>query len=195
MRSFRMRANGTAIPGAMDRFWRLATVVAVAGLGAGCGPKVTAHTDPAQRTSHATPTPTARTTATPAPIRLHVTGRGHLPAPVQLPAMTAAGRSALAMGGLSSADTSLTDIVRIDGATGRLVGHLPSPLHDAAAATVDGRTLFIGGGQSEAGSAAIDRVTRGGAVSAAGRLPAGASDVEAATVGGTAYVVGGYTGT
>jgi DNA-binding beta-propeller fold protein YncE/N-acetylneuraminic acid mutarotase len=127
-----------------------------------------------------------------AALRARLTGR--LPAPVQLPAVARRGDGLLMMGGLSAADASVADIVRVSDGGSRIVGRLPVALHDAAAATADGRTLFIGGGNAGAGSAQVLRVTPGRAPRPYARLPVGASDVEAAAVGSTVYVVGGYTG-
>lgn len=136
----------------------------------------------------------ARTTAPPAPVALRVTGTVQLPAAVQLPAVAPYGGGALALGGLDSADSSVSDIVSIDSGGARTIGQLPSARHDAAAANIDGQPYFFGGGDLASASDLILRVeARESKI--AGHLPVGASDVEAATIGHTAYVVGGYTET
>src|SRR6476646_10359510 len=101
----------------------------VAGCGGGGGAQSpSAHgpgADPAQRPS--------------VPLRTTVRFRqlGHLPAPVQLPAVAPVGTSeALVMGGLDSADASSSTIVRISGSQAHVAGQLPAALHDAAAATI-----------------------------------------------------------
>ena len=160
---------------------------------AGCGSGPSSHTASSPTPGAGAPT-TARPAATPS-ARVRVRPVGHLPAPVELPAVATRGASLLAIGGLDAADASVSSIVRVDGARARVVGHLPTPLHDAAAATAGARTLFAGGGEAGAGSAAVLRILPGGGTQPAGRLPVGASDVEAAAVGDTIYVVGGYTGT
>ena len=156
---------------------------------AGCGSAHHASPSP-------TPTPGRRVDPPPRhrpPLRLQARVAAHLPAPVQLPAVTPVRGGVLAAGGLDAADASTANVVRITGRRGRVVAHLPRPLHDAAAATVAGAPYLFGGGDAGAGTTAILRL--GPAVKPAGQLPAGASDVSAATLGDTAYVVGGYTGT
>jgi hypothetical protein len=160
---------------------------------AGCGSGSSSHAA-SSPTPGANEAATARPAATP-PARVRVRRVGHLPAPVELPAVATRGASLLAIGGLDAGDASVSSIVRIDGARARVVGHLPSPLHDAAAATAGARTLFAGGGEAGTGSAAILRILPSGGTRPAGRLAVGTSDVEAAAVGGQVLIAGGTSGT
>ena len=126
---------------------------------------------------------------------------GRLPAAAQNAAAVALpGGDALLIGGLTAADTSSADIVRLHRgaggvATARVIGRLQRALHDAAAVRI-GRYAYLFGGGDGVGQhdeiLRIDPVT--GAVTQAGRLPAPSSDQSAAAIGGVAYVVGGYTG-
>jgi DNA-binding beta-propeller fold protein YncE len=127
--------------------------------------------------------------------RVTVSASGHLPAPVQLPAVAPSGRGVVAIGGLDSRDASVADVVRVDGRRATVAGRIPAVRHDAAAATLGGATFLFGGGEGGAGISEILRIEPGGTARPVGRLPMPASDVGAATVGGTAYVVGGYSGT
>jgi DNA-binding beta-propeller fold protein YncE len=174
--------NRWALGGAL-----LAALVGVAALALGAG-------GDSSRSLRRRPLP--GTTATrspapprPAPVRLAVTSAGRLPAPVQDPATTALGATALAIGGLDTRDVSVATIY----AGRRRTGTLPAALHDAAAAS-DGRAAYLFGG-GEPSRDAILRVTADGHSRAVGRLPAPASDVAAVASGGSFYVVGGYTGT
>jgi YVTN family beta-propeller protein len=99
----------------------------------------------------------------------------------------------LAAGGLDSAGSSTTDIVRVVPARARIVGRLPEGLHDAAAAHVGGADYVFGGGTVDGPSDAILRIGSGSAVTRVGHLPSGASDISAATIGRTVYLVGGDT--
>ena len=112
---------------------------------------------------------------------------GHLPRPVELPAVATRGTSLLAIGGLDAADASrLHRSCRVDGGRARVVGHLPSPLHDAAAATARRAARCSPAAARPARAAPqVLRILPGGATQPAARLPAGASDVEAAAVGDT----------
>ncbi|MEI6664489.1 MAG: hypothetical protein WCL20_09360, partial [Actinomycetes bacterium] len=119
---------------------------------------------------------------------------GSLPAPVQLPgvAVTGAG-SLLAIGGLDSADSSVSAIVSVTGASARNAGSLPSAFHDAAASAIGSTAFVFGGGEGGATRAQILRISNG-STSEVGQLPSGSSDSEAATIAGTIYIVGGYDG-
>lgn len=125
-------------------------------------------------------------------MKLRVTGTTALPAAVQLPAVTADGHGALAVGGLDAADSSVASIVLIDGSGTRVIGQLPFALHDIGAAEIEGQAFTFGGGEPGGASDAIFRIGAAGA-QLAGRLPAASSDLSAATIGHTAYVIGGYT--
>ena len=130
-------------------------------------------------------------------VRLVSTSAGVLPSPVQNAAASAAGASSVVLiGGLTAADTSTGDIIRVDRARARRVGSLRTALHDTAAVTLPGGVFLFGGGDGVGQHAEILRVDpASGGTSVAGRLPAPSSDQAAAAIGGTAYVVGGYTGT
>jgi hypothetical protein len=166
------------------------TLVALAGLSAGCGakhaPAPQAH--PAGTAHHA---PVAGATAAPnRPRRLRLVATRALPASVQLPALAVRGTSLLALGGLDAADASVAGIVRVAPGRARADGTLPQAVHDAGAAELGGRVYMFGGG-TPAGPTA-DIVAIGGGT--AGRLPAPSSDLEAVTVGTQILIVGGYDG-
>jgi DNA-binding beta-propeller fold protein YncE len=128
-----------------------------------------------------------------APLRLRAEATGHLPAPLQDPATTAAGPGARAMGGLNAADASVAAVLSVSrGGQTRSAGQLPAAVHDAAAATIGTTTYLFGGG--DLGSTSDRIVAVGGSDRVAGRLPRPSSDVSAAAIDGTAYVVGGYDG-
>src|SRR5690349_13381517 len=109
-------------------------------------------------------------------VRLTVRRLGHLPAPVQLPAVARLGHGVVAAGGLDAGDASTAAVVRVDPApfSARQIGALPAPLHDAAAATTGTRTLLAGGGDAGAGRSDVLRILPSGATRPAGLLPAGA---------------------
>jgi len=105
---------------------------------------------------------------------------------VQLPAVTVAGSSVLAIGGLDAADASVASIVRVATAPpvrARVIGTLPAALHDAAAATVNGASFLLGGGDAGAGLPQVLRILPSGRTRAAESLPAAA--------GGRILVLGG----
>jgi N-acetylneuraminic acid mutarotase len=98
------------------------------------------------------------------------------------------------MGGLSSADVSVSGVELARAVRPRTVGQLPVATHDAAAAPAPGGgAYFFGGG--EPSKDAILKVSPRGSVKSAGKLPVAASDVAAAELRGRYYIVGGYTGT
>ncbi|MEI7889348.1 MAG: kelch repeat-containing protein [Actinomycetes bacterium] len=137
----------------------------------------------------------ANTTTTPTQsVVLTVRHIGSLPAPVQLPATTGFGHELLAMGGLDSADGSVSNIVRVRGSAASVAGQLPTAFHDAAATAVGGHVYVFGGGDAGATRAQILEVI-GSGTRQVGSLPSGSSDCEAVTISNTAYVVGGYDGT
>jgi hypothetical protein len=127
-------------------------------------------------------------------VHVAVAATGQLPAAVQDAAGAPYGHAgALLVGGLDSAESSVTDIVQIEGATASRVGALATALHDACASTVAGSVYIFGGGQS-ASFSQIVRVAANGTAQVVGSLPTPGSDVACATVSGTVYIVGGYTG-
>ena len=130
-------------------------------------------------------------------VRLVSTPAGRLPSPVQDAAAAPIGvSSALLIGGLTAADTSTGDIVRIGSTGSRRIGALRVPVHDAAAALLPSGVFLFGGGDGVRQHAEIIRVDpAGGRSTVVGRLPAPSSDQAGAAIGSTAYVVGGYTGT
>src|SRR5437868_203721 len=81
-----------------------------------------------------------------APVRLHVSLAGRLPAPVQLPGLAAVRGAIVAAGGLDGADSSVADIVRVAPGRPAAVGSLPQPAHDAPAAALGGAAYVFGGG-------------------------------------------------
>jgi N-acetylneuraminic acid mutarotase len=108
----------------------------------------------------------------------------------------------LILGGLDSAEGSVSGVFQLDAGTGRLhqAGALHAPLHDAAASVLGDRVLVFGGGV-EASTDEVqvlplgtDKGTTAGVASVVGRLPAVRSDLSAVTVDGRAYVLGGYDG-
>ena len=128
-------------------------------------------------------------------VGLVATSTGRLQAPIQDAAAVPAGsRGALLVGGLTAADTSTADIVRVDQTGSRRIGGLPTALHDAAAARLPGGVFLFGGGDGVRQHDEIVEVGPHGATTIVGRLPAPSSDQAAAAIGGTAYIVGGYTG-
>jgi DNA-binding beta-propeller fold protein YncE len=132
----------------------------------------------------------------PAPsIRLRVVATRSLPAAVQLPGVARVGSTILAAGGLSAADASVSDVVRIAPGAPRRLGALPAAVHDVGAATLGGRLYLFGGGSAAGPTDAIVEVTASGRSRPAGHLPVAMSDASAVAVGGTAYVIGGYTTT
>src|SRR5437660_4302272 len=102
---------------------------------------------------------------------------GRLPAPVQDAAVAAIGPdSALLMGGLDQADTSVSDILRATLAGATKVGALPTALHDATASPLAGQAYLFGGGATSQFSGIL-AVAASGAAQPAGQLPTPASDV------------------
>jgi YVTN family beta-propeller protein len=122
---------------------------------------------------------------------------GKLPSPVQdAAAAPVEPHGALLIGGLTAADVSTGDIVRVGSTGSRRIGGLVPALHDAAAAQLPGGVFLFGGGDGVRQHDTIVKVDPAtGSTSVAGRLPAPSSDQAAAAIGATAYVVGGYTGT
>jgi hypothetical protein len=133
------------------------------------------------------PTPAVTLSSTLAPFTL--------PAAVSRPAVFVADAGLLVVGGLTAADSTTPDILRVDLARGTVnpAGQLPIPVHDAAGAVVDGRDLLFGGGSSAVTNAVQD-VTPGGSPQVIGRLPQPRADLVAVSAGTTGYVLGGYDG-
>lgn len=123
---------------------------------------------------------------------------GLLRVPVEDAAAAALGGGrVMLLGGLSSADRSVSDIHTVDTRGGdRRLGSLALAVHDTAAVHIGPSVYLFGGGTNTgAQSDSIVRVNiAGGATTIVGRLPAPSSDQSAAAIGGTAYIVGGYTG-
>ena len=135
----------------------------------------------------------ARHTAT---VRLVERHTGRLEQPVQDGAAVALPGGAMLLGGLSSADTSRTDIRLVGSTADRAAGHLPVALHDTAAVRLGGAVYLFGGGTgSNTQSDQIFRVPLSGTgATVVAHLPAPSSDQSAASIGTTAFVVGGFTG-
>ena len=174
----------------------LAALVAAAATATGCGSHSRARQHRAGSTAAAT-SPAAGTASAPTTIGvgLHVVSSRSLPAPVQLPGLARVGTSVLAVGGLNSADTSVSDVVRVAPGTPRRVGSLPAAIHDVGATTLGSSLYVFGGGSAGGPTAAITQVAPGGRTRRAGQLPVAMSDTTAVTIGTTAYVIGGYTTT
>ncbi|MDX6732202.1 MAG: hypothetical protein QOC54_2150 [Baekduia sp.] len=172
----------------------LAVAVALGGCG-GTSPGASTNA-PAQTARSTTSTSAAGHPAAPAALHVRVVARGTLPAPVQLPAVVATGGgTVLALGGLSSADASVSDVVRLAPGTPRVVGHLPVAAHDLGVAALQSKAYAFGGGTASGPIDTVTTVTPSGAAHVSGHLPVAMSDTSAATIGDTAYVIGGYTTT
>lgn len=125
-----------------------------------------------------------------------------LPAPISGESVVALRTGPLILGGLDSAEASVSGVFQLNGSSGRLsqVGSLGSPLHDAAAAVLGDRVLVFGGGAEASTDEVQALAAPGGAVSsgvtasAVGRLPTVRSDLSAVALGSRAYVLGGYDG-
>jgi hypothetical protein len=125
------------------------------------------------------------------PRRLTVRRIGSLGDPVQdAAAAPVGGDGAVLLGGLTAADVSRPDILRLSGGRVAHRGSLPTPLHDAAAVTLGGKVYLLGG----QGDGILEVDPRSARVSQAGRLSQGLSDIAAGVLGRTIYVVGGFTG-
>ena len=124
-----------------------------------------------------------------------------LPTPISGEAIAPAGGHLLVIGGLTAADASSRQILRLSptGPAPGWAGALAQPLHDAAAVSLGKRTLVFGGGSASSTSAieAVAGARPGGSMLArvSGRLPAPRSDLAAAVAGGRGIVLGGYDGT
>ncbi len=123
-----------------------------------------------------------------------------LPTAISGEAIAQARGHLLVIGGLTAADTSSRQVLRLSdtGPAPAWAGALRQPLHDAAAATIGGRTMVFGGG-SATSTDAIEAVSGYGSGAGAkarlvGRLPAPRSDLAATRVGRRAIVLGGYDG-
>ncbi len=125
-----------------------------------------------------------------------------LPVPISGESVVGLPGGPLILGGLDSAETSVSGVFQLDatGAHLKQAGELAGPLHDAAAATIGDRVLVFGGG-AEASSDEVQALPApGGSVSAGalasvvGRLPTPRSDLSAAAIGARAYLLGGYDG-
>lgn len=125
-----------------------------------------------------------------------------LPAPISGESVVGVPGGPLILGGLDSAEGSVSGVFQLDAGTGRLreAGALHAPLHDAAAAVLGDRVLIFGGGVQ----ASTDEVqslplgagngTAAEVASVVGHLPTVRSDLSVVNVDGRAYVLGGYDG-
>jgi N-acetylneuraminic acid mutarotase len=125
-----------------------------------------------------------------------------LPAPISGESVVGLPGGPLILGGLDSAEGSVSGVFQLDAGTGRLrqAGALHAPLHDAAAAVLGNQVLVFGGGV-EASTAEVqgmavgaDGGTAAEVASVVGHLPTVRSDLSAVSVDGRAYVLGGYDG-
>lgn len=137
--------------------------------------------------------PTARPPARATHLRIAV--RGELPHGLSRTVAVAEQGEILLLGGLVSGDTTTSDVLRFDPATGTTaaVGRLGLAVHDASGAVLRGRAMVFGGGAATSVSA-VQAWRRGHGI-VVGQLGRGRSDSAAAVVGSTAYVVGGFDGT
>ncbi|WP_344044621.1 hypothetical protein [Nocardioides panacihumi] len=139
--------------------------------------------------------PSATTTAPPAPRRLRVAPAGfRLPMAFGREAVISTGCSAFVAGGFVGGDSSIADAYRIDlrhGDVSRLP-HLPVAVHDTAGGLA-GRPVVVGGGNSSEQS--VVQGWDGKAWKVIGHLPQARSDLVAANVAGRLVVAGGYNGT
>jgi hypothetical protein len=127
-------------------------------------------------------------------VHVVVTESGQLPAAVQDAAAAPAGSAGvLLIGGLDRDETSVADVIQIDGGDVRRIGALSTALHDACASAVAGQVYLFGGGQLTSFSQIL-WVGSSGTAQPVGSLPTRASDVACTTVRGIVYIVGGYTG-
>jgi hypothetical protein len=122
-------------------------------------------------------------------------------------AVVANGSGITVLGGLTSSQSSVATVYRVDPEAGKFdqVATLADAVHDGAAVTFGRSTFVLGGGTpntvSTVQSIATPQSTRAGSGgpsatgSVAGQLPAPRSDLAVATIGATSYVVGGYDGT
>jgi N-acetylneuraminic acid mutarotase len=124
-----------------------------------------------------------------------------LPAPISGESVVGLPGGPLILGGLDSAEGSVSGVFQLETGTGRLrqAGALDAPLHDAAAAVLGDRVLVFGGGVeastdevqgmavgTDSGTAQVARLV--------GHLPTVRSDLSAVSVDGSAYLLGGYDG-
>ena len=182
------------------RISRLAGLVVVLAIAGGAGAWASDRDgDTTDQPKAASPTRHRDRSAAPAkaasPVRLVERPAGRLASPVQDAASAAVGDGRVVLlGGLTSADTSKTDIRVISRGRDTALGTLPFPVHDSAAVRLGSSVYLFGGGNTVQLDqiVAVDPEAR--SVRVVGRLPAPSSDQAATETGGTAYVVGGYTG-
>ncbi len=95
-------------------------ILGAAVLLAGCGSSPAADTTAVSATAaKKTSSATTHAGAPRAPVVVRVTVVGHLPAPVQLPAVASRPDGALAIGGLDAGDASVSSIVHVGAAARR----------------------------------------------------------------------------
>lgn len=124
-----------------------------------------------------------------------------LPAPISGESVVGVPGGPLILGGLDSAEGSVSGVFRLDAGTGRLrqAGALHAPLHDAAASVLGDRVLVFGGGAETSTDEVQSMPLRAGNATAApasvvGHLPTVRSDLSAVSVDGRPYILGGYDG-
>jgi hypothetical protein len=117
-----------------------------------------------------------------------------LPASVSRPVVLPDASGFVVLGGLATGDTSTSDVVRVDPASGdaQLIGHLALAVHDSAGAAIGGRFFVFGGGSFS--TVAVVQAFAAGSTTEAARLPEARSDLSATTLDGTTYIVGGFNG-
>ena len=119
-----------------------------------------------------------------------------LPAPLRDPAYASlrVGHFVL-IGGLSSVDTSTSEVYVGDLRHVTQAATLGVAQHDAQAATLAGKVYVFGGGSFSELDHIFSFDPASSALATVGALPAAQSDTAVTSIGSTGYVVGGYDGT
>ena len=119
-----------------------------------------------------------------------------LPAPVYRTVAVAASGRIFVLGGHDPAGGTITDVYRLDPATGRSAraGRLALPTHGSAAAVLGGRILVFGGASSSVHNTVQCVPSASGRASVIGYMPRQRADVTAARVGRRVVLVGGFDG-
>ena len=130
---------------------------------------------------------------------LNVIGTHPLPQALQRVAVAATGAStALSLGGLDNAGSSVTSIYRFKLSGSKLTvaaaGSLAQATHDAGAARIASHVYLFGGGQSSTVASVQSVGIPGGTAKLEGGLPQPRSDLSVAPYGGSTYLAGGYNG-
>jgi Kelch motif protein len=177
------------------RSWRLAAVlVAGAALVTACGGGGGSSNGASPTTRAATGSP-----STNAALRTHGASLSVAPAPFTLAApvsrevLLSDGKSLFVLGGLDSAKSTTSAVVRVDPATGasERIGSLAPGVHDAAGVVHAGRAFVIAGGSPAIVPSVQALALSGGTAATVGTLASPRADLAAAVVGTTMYAFGG----